>query len=70
MARPVFLVVDADEEQLGPLGRALTRRYGGAHYDVLTEASPTARNALLEELSGAGRDVALVFARRRGVLCC
>lgn len=61
MARPVFLVVDADEEQLGRLERDLTRRYG-ADYEVLTAASPAGGLALLEDLSGAGRDVALVFA--------
>jgi thioredoxin reductase (NADPH) len=61
VARPVLLVVDPDHEELCDLERDLSRRYE-ADYEVIGERSPAAGRARLEELSQAGRDVAVVFA--------
>jgi thioredoxin reductase (NADPH) len=61
VARPVLLVVDADHQELRDLERDLARRYE-ADYEVIGERSPAVASARLDELSQAGREVAVVFA--------
>ena len=57
----VILAVDDDADALARVERELTRRHG-SDYRVVTAPSPAAARALMEELRGAGSEVALVLA--------
>src|SRR5215831_3713623 len=61
MAIPVLMAVDDDAESLGTLDGTLRRRYG-RDYLVISDASAAAALGRLQELRGAGREVALVMA--------
>lgn len=56
---PVIFVADTAATQTGALRPALERRYGADYDVVMTDAAPA---ATLDELSSAGREVALVLA--------
>src|SRR5215468_3988877 len=64
MAKPVLMVVDADDAGLQALTTELESRYG-AHYQVEPASSPQAALARLAELKTAGADVPLVLAEHR-----
>src|SRR5215831_13476220 len=68
MAKPVLVVVDAEDTSLQALARELESRYG-AHYQVVSASSAEVALARLAELKAAGADVPLVLAvqRLRGV---
>jgi len=61
MARPVVVVVDAEDASRQALARELELRYG-AHYRIMSSASPEEALAGLEQLRGEGADVPLVLA--------
>src|ERR1700689_5021922 len=59
MARPVIVVVDAEDASRQALTRELEGRYG-ADYRIVSSASPKEALAGLEQLRGEGADVPLV----------
>jgi hypothetical protein len=61
MARPVVVVVDAEDASRQALARELERRYG-AHYRIMPSVSPEEALTGLEQLRGEGADVPLVLA--------
>ena len=61
MARPVVVVVDAEDASRQALARELEGRYG-ADYRIVSSASPEEALAGLEQLRGDGADVPLVLA--------
>ncbi len=61
MARPVVVVVDAEDASRQALARELEGRYG-ADYRIVSSASPEEALAGLEQLQGEGADVPLVLA--------
>jgi hypothetical protein len=61
MARPVVVVVDAEDASRQAVARELEGRYG-AHYRIMSSASPEEALAALEQLRGEGADVPLVLA--------
>ena len=61
MARPVVVVVDAEDAGRQALARELEGRYG-AHYRIMSSASPEEALAGLEQLRAEGADVPLVLA--------
>ena len=61
MARPVVVVVDAEDASRQAVARELEGRYG-AHYRIMSSASPEEALAGLEQLRGEGADVPLVLA--------
>jgi len=61
MAKPVLVVVDAENASLRALTRELESRYG-AHYQVASCSSAELALARLAELKAAGTDVPLVLA--------
>ena len=64
MAKPVLVVVDAEDASLQVLARELESRYG-AHYQVVSGSSAEVALARLAELKAAGADVPLVLAGQR-----
>src|SRR5215472_4146846 len=64
MAKPVLVVVDAEDTSLQALARELESRYG-AHYQVVSASSAEVALARLAELKAAGADVPLVLADQR-----
>src|SRR5215469_7399344 len=64
MAKPVLVVVDAEDTSLQALARELESRYG-AHYQVVSGSSAEMALARLAELTAAGADVPLVLADQR-----
>ncbi len=64
MAKPVLVVVDAEDASLQALARELESRYG-AHYQVVSGSSAEVALARLAELKAAGADVPLVLAGQR-----
>lgn len=60
MPEPVLFVVDDDHEALAAVGAALQRRFG-ADYRIVTNSSPSAGLAWLEEAGTLGETVALVL---------
>jgi len=60
MARPVVVVVDAEDASRQALTRELEGRYG-ADYRIMSSASPEEALAGLEQLRGEGADVPLVL---------
>jgi CheY-like chemotaxis protein len=60
MARPVVVVVDADDASRQALTRELQGRYG-ADYRIVSSASPEEALAGLEQLRDDGADVPLVL---------
>ena len=61
MARPVVVVVDAEDASRQAVARELEGRYG-AHYRIMSSTSPEEALAGLEQLRGEGADVPLVLA--------
>ena len=61
MARPVVVVVDAEDASRQALARELEGRYG-ADYRIVSSASPQEALAGLEQLRGEGAEVPLVLA--------
>ena len=61
MAKPVLVVVDAEDTGLQALARELEARYG-AHYQVASCSSAEVALARLAELKAAGAEVPLVLA--------
>jgi CheY-like chemotaxis protein len=61
MAKPVLVVVDAEDTSLQALTRELESRYG-AHYQVVAGSSAEVALDRLAELRAAGADVPLVLA--------
>jgi thioredoxin reductase (NADPH) len=61
MAKPVLVVVDAEDTSLQALTRELESRYG-AHYQVVSAWSAEVALNRLAELKAAGADVPLVLA--------
>src|SRR5215831_2710737 len=61
MAKPVLVVVDDEDDSRRELTRELESRYG-AHYRVVSSASPEAALARLAELRAEGAAVPLVLA--------
>ena len=61
MARPVVVVVDAEDASRQVVARELEDRYG-AHYRIMSSGSPEEALAGLEQLRGEGADVPLVLA--------
>src|ERR1700759_2626719 len=61
MARPVIVVVDAEDANRQALARELEGRYG-VDYRVMSSASPEEALTGLEQLRGEGADVPLVLA--------
>ena len=61
MAKPVLVVVGDEETSRQGLARELEARYG-AHYRIMSSASPQEALAGLEQLRGEGADVPLVLA--------
>jgi thioredoxin reductase (NADPH) len=61
MARPVVVLVDADDAGRQALARELGARYG-AHYRIMSSASPEEALTGLEQLRGEGAEVPLVLA--------
>lgn len=59
--RPVILVVDGNRESLKTISDELKTRYG-VHYDVMCIPSASDGANILDELTNAGRNVALVLA--------
>ncbi len=64
MAKPVLVVVDAEDASLQALARELESRYG-AHYQVVSGSSAEVALARLAELKAARADVPLVLAGQR-----
>src|SRR5580700_7813478 len=64
MARPVVVVVDAEDASRQTLTRELEGRYG-ADYRIVSSASPEEALAGLEQLRGEGAEVPLVLADQR-----
>src|SRR5262245_13954387 len=64
MAKPVLVVVDAEDTSLQALARELESRYG-AHYQVVSASSAEVALARLAELKAAGADVPLMLADQR-----
>jgi thioredoxin reductase (NADPH) len=64
MPDPILFVVDDEPAMLKCLAEALERRFG-ADYRVLTDPSPVAALARLEQAAGRGEEVALVIANLR-----
>jgi CheY-like chemotaxis protein len=60
MARPVVVVVDAEDASRQALTRELEGRYG-ADYRIVSSASPQEALAGLEQLRGEGAEVPLVL---------
>jgi thioredoxin reductase (NADPH) len=60
MARPVVVVVDAEDASRQALTRELEGRYG-ADYRIVSSASPEEALAGLEQLQGEGAEVPLVL---------
>jgi thioredoxin reductase (NADPH) len=61
MTRPVVVVLDAEDASRQAVARELEGRYG-AHYRIMSSASPEEALAGLEQLRGEGADVPLVLA--------
>ena len=61
MARPVVVVVDDEDASRQALARELKGRYG-AHYRIVSSASPEEALAGLKQFQGEGADVPLVLA--------
>ncbi|MBO9533152.1 MAG: FAD-dependent oxidoreductase [Solirubrobacteraceae bacterium] len=61
MPKPVLLAVDEDPESLAVIERELSDRYANS-YRILIAGSAASATAKLQELAGAGEDVALVLA--------
>jgi thioredoxin reductase (NADPH) len=61
MARPVVVIVDAEDASRQALARELEARYG-AHYRIMCSASPEEALTGLEQLRGEGAEVPLVLA--------
>jgi CheY-like chemotaxis protein len=61
MARPVVAVVDDEDASRQALALELEGRYG-AHYRIMSGASPEEGLAGLEQLRGEGAEVPLVLA--------
>jgi thioredoxin reductase (NADPH) len=61
MARPVVAVVDAEDASRQALARELDARYG-AHYRIMSSASPEEALTGLEQLRSEGAEVPLVLA--------
>jgi thioredoxin reductase (NADPH) len=64
MAKPALVVVDHEDASREALSRELESRYG-AHYQVVSAASPEGALARLEELRTEGAAVPLVLAGQR-----
>jgi len=64
MPDPILFVVDDEPAMLKCLSEALERRFG-ADYRVVTDPSPLAALARLEQACGRGEEVALVIANLR-----
>jgi thioredoxin reductase (NADPH) len=64
VARPIFLVLTADQTVLGALCADLDRRFG-ADYRVLGAKSAVTAMRMLEEAADAGEPVTLMFADQR-----
>src|SRR5262249_1933669 len=64
MPDPILFVVDDEPAMLKCLTEALERRFG-ADYRVVTDPSPVAALARLEQACGRGEEVALVIANLR-----
>src|SRR5262249_62339870 len=64
MPDPILFVVDDEPAMLKCLTEALERRFG-ADYRVVTDSSPVAALARLEQACGRGEEVALVIANLR-----
>ena len=60
MARPVVVVLDAEDASRQAVARELEDRYG-AHYRIMSSASPQEALAALEQLRVEGADVPLVL---------
>src|SRR5690349_5292493 len=58
---PALVVVDDDERALDRTGEELRRRYA-ADYRIVTDRSPEAALAELEQMAANGEDVAVVLA--------
>ena len=65
MARPVVVVVDAEDSSRQALTRELEGRYG-ADYRIVSNGLPEEALAGPEQLRGEGADVPLVLTRTRG----
>jgi thioredoxin reductase (NADPH) len=61
MLEPIIFVIDRDPMVLKCIAGALERRFG-SDYQILTECSPTAALARLDQACGNGEQVALVIA--------
>ncbi|MEV5301823.1 FAD-dependent oxidoreductase [Amycolatopsis methanolica] len=61
MSGAVLVAVDGDADVLGDVERELRERYA-RHYRIVCLSSPQKALAVLEELAGAGDEVALVLA--------